>query len=185
MRLDGILAESMVKVAPKLYQKFVTTNAKGKTVLYVQLEKAVYGMMKSAVFFYQKLVADLTSTGYTINPYDPRVANKIVNGKQMTICWHVDDFFIGHVDPSCVTTLLNWLACRYEMDDKKLNITQGPRHDYLGMNIAFYKQGSVAIDMIPYITKVINAFPETINGVTSSPASDHLFQVRPRCQTYT
>ncbi len=29
MRLDGILAELMVKVAPKLYRKFVTTNAEG------------------------------------------------------------------------------------------------------------------------------------------------------------
>ncbi len=35
MRLDGILAELMVKVAPKMYRKFVTTNAKGKSVLYV------------------------------------------------------------------------------------------------------------------------------------------------------
>jgi hypothetical protein len=61
MRLDGILAEMMVKIAPSIYRKFVTTNAKGKTILYVQLEKAVYGMMKSALLFYRKLVADLTS----------------------------------------------------------------------------------------------------------------------------
>ena len=44
MRLDGILAELMVKIAPKLYRKYVTTNAKGRSVLYVQLEKAVYGI---------------------------------------------------------------------------------------------------------------------------------------------
>jgi hypothetical protein len=30
MRLDGIPAEFMVKIAPHMYQKFVTTNAKGK-----------------------------------------------------------------------------------------------------------------------------------------------------------
>ena len=71
----------MVQVAPSLYPKYVTTNAKGKAVLYVQLEKAVYGMMKSALLFYRKLVADLTSLGYEINPYDPCVANKIINGK--------------------------------------------------------------------------------------------------------
>jgi hypothetical protein len=44
MRLDGILAAIMVKVAPKLYSKYLTTNARGKSVLYVKLEKAVYGM---------------------------------------------------------------------------------------------------------------------------------------------
>jgi hypothetical protein len=53
MRLDGILAELMVQVAPSHYRKYLTTNAKGKTVLYVQLEKAVYGMMKSALLLPQ------------------------------------------------------------------------------------------------------------------------------------
>jgi hypothetical protein len=43
MRLDGSLAELLVKVDQSLYRPFVTTNAKGKPVLYVQLEKAVYG----------------------------------------------------------------------------------------------------------------------------------------------
>jgi hypothetical protein len=52
MRLNGILAELMVKAALSMYRKYATTNAKGKPVLYVQLEKAVYGMMKSALLFY-------------------------------------------------------------------------------------------------------------------------------------
>jgi hypothetical protein len=105
MRLDGILAELMVKVAPKLYRKFVTTNSKGKPVLYVQLEKAVYGMMKSALLFYCKLVADLLSLGFTINPYyDPCFANKMIDGYQLTNCWHVDDLFLGNAKPAVVTT---------------------------------------------------------------------------------
>jgi hypothetical protein len=64
----------------------MTTNSKGKAVLYFQLEKAIYGMMKSALLFYRKLVPDFTSLGYVINPYDPCVANKMINSKQMTIC---------------------------------------------------------------------------------------------------
>ena len=110
MRLDGILAELMVQVARAFYRKYVTTNVNGKAVLYVQLEKAVYGMMKSALLFYCKLVADITSLGYVINPYDPCVSNKMINGKQITICWHVDDLIIGHVESSVVTTFLTWLA---------------------------------------------------------------------------
>jgi hypothetical protein len=43
--LDGILAELMVKVGPFMYRKYVTSNTKGKPVLYVQLEKAVNGMI--------------------------------------------------------------------------------------------------------------------------------------------
>ena len=149
MRLDGILAELMVKVAPKIYCKFITVNAKGKSVLYVQLEKAVYGMMKSALLFYRKLVADLTSLGFEINPYNPCVANKIINGKQITICWHVDDLFVGHDDPNVVTKFLDWLAHRYDTDDKKLNVVRGHKHDYLGMNLDFSTAGAVNIDMIP------------------------------------
>ncbi len=137
-------------------------------------------MMKSALLFYRKLVANLTSLGYKINPYDPCVANKIINGKQMTICWHVDDLLIGHVDSSVVTTFLSWLAAPYDTADKKLDVTRGPRHDYLGMNIDFSEPGSVRFDMIPYISKLLTGFPEKITGVSPTPAADHLFNVRPQ-----
>ncbi len=93
--------------------------------------------MKSALLFYRKLVADLISFGFEINPYDPCIANKVIDGKHMTICRHVDNLFIGHVDPQVVTTFLDWLAKMYDMDDKKLNVVWGPRHDYLGMNLDF------------------------------------------------
>ncbi len=63
---------------------------KGRSVLYVQLQKALNGMMKSALLFYKKLVGELQSMGFEINPYKPCVANKMVNGSQMTIRWHVD-----------------------------------------------------------------------------------------------
>ncbi len=177
MHLDGILAELMVKVAPKIYPKFITVNAKGKSVLYVQLEKAVYGMMKSALLFYCKLVADLTSLGFKINPYKPCVVNKIINGKQITICWHVDDLFVGHDDPNVVTKFLDWLAHQYDTDDKKLNVVRGHKHDYLGMNLDFSTAGTVNIDMIPYMPKVFNDFPKKTTGVQSKPAGDRLFQV--------
>jgi hypothetical protein len=129
MRLDGILAELMVKVAPKIYPQIITVNANGKSVPYVQLEKTVYGMMQSALLFYRKLVADLTSLGFELNPYDPCVANKIINGKQITVCWHVHYLFVGHEDPNVVTTFLDWLAQRYDTDDKKLNVVRGHKHD--------------------------------------------------------
>jgi hypothetical protein len=54
IHLDGILAELMVKVTSRIYCKYTTTNAKVKPVLYIQLEKEVYGMMKSALLFLTK-----------------------------------------------------------------------------------------------------------------------------------
>jgi len=117
--------------------------------------------------------------GYEINPYNPSVTNKTINGKQMTICWHVDDLFVGHEDTTVVTDLLRWLANRYDTADKKLNITRGHRHDYLGMTIDFSSNAAVTFYMIPYIKKIFNAFPEKIIRVSSTPAVDYLFTVRP------
>ena len=42
--------------------------------------------------------------GFEINPYDPCVANKMVNGAQCTVYWHVDDLKVFHVDEAVVTT---------------------------------------------------------------------------------
>ena len=46
------------------------------------------------------------------------------------------------------------------------------------MNLDFSEKGVVHIDMIPYIKKINDAFPEKITGVQSTPAGDRLFQVR-------
>ena len=136
--------------------------------------------MKSALLFYRKLVTDLISLGFEINPCNPCVANKIINGKQITMWWHVDDLFIGHKDPAVVTNFIEWLAQRYDTNDKTLNVVRGHKHNYLGMNLNFSKKGEVSIDMVPFpfIGKIIATFPEKIMGVQSTPASDHLFQVQ-------
>jgi hypothetical protein len=47
------------------------------------------------------------------------------------------------------------------------------------MNLDFSTMGAVCIDMIPYIKKINDAFPEQITGVQSTPAGYRLFQVRP------
>jgi hypothetical protein len=47
------------------------SDKKGMKVLYLHLRKALYGMMKSALLFYRKLVSELKMMRFTINPYDP------------------------------------------------------------------------------------------------------------------
>ena len=65
-------------------KKFVSSET-GKAVLYVRLQKALYGCIISALLFYDKLVGDLEGYGFRINPYDPCVANKMVGRKQLTV----------------------------------------------------------------------------------------------------
>jgi hypothetical protein len=82
--MNGTLAKLMAKTDPKLYQKYFT-NEKGKKVLYLRHQKALYGMMKSALLFYKKLISELKEMGFEVNPYNSCVVNKIVDGSQMTI----------------------------------------------------------------------------------------------------
>jgi hypothetical protein len=89
MRMRGTLAELMVKVAPGIYTKYVTINAKGETVLYVRLLNALNGIMKAALLYYKHFVTNLLSIGFQINPYDPCVANKTVKATQLNSLWSI------------------------------------------------------------------------------------------------
>ena len=80
----GTLSEMMVAADTALYRPFVSYE-KGKAVLYVRLQKALYGCIKSALLFYKKLVGGLETYGFRINPYDLCVANKMLGGKQLTV----------------------------------------------------------------------------------------------------
>ncbi len=50
VKFEGEIAEMLVKMDPKLYRKYVK-DENGKTVLYVELLKALYGTMRAALLF--------------------------------------------------------------------------------------------------------------------------------------
>lgn len=102
MRLTGKLAELMVEVAPHIYQKYIIIDKERRDILFVVVQKVVYGTVKSALLFYLKLNADLLDLGLPSTTTTP-VLQKMVNGKQMTIIWHVDDLKDLHVFPTKVT----------------------------------------------------------------------------------
>ena len=77
-----------------------------KVVLYVRLQKELYGCLKSALLFYEKLVGDMKAYGFRINPYALCVANYRVGGKQITVCWHMNNLKISYVDVNEVTKII-------------------------------------------------------------------------------
>ena len=93
LRLDGELAELLIQVDPS-YHKFLTCE--GKTpVIYTQISKGLNGTQQSALLFWHKLQGFLVDQlGFTPNPYDQCVENKIIQGKQCTVGWHVDDIMV-------------------------------------------------------------------------------------------
>jgi hypothetical protein len=110
-------------------------------------------------------------------------ANKIINGKQCIIVWHVDDLKISHVDWKVVTTILNLLDGKYGQEivgGKRvpLTITHGAAHDYLGMTLHYSEDGADKIDMREYLRKILGEMPKSMEGTATSPAAEHLFQIQ-------
>ena len=87
--------------APQIHQKYITIYSRGESVLIVKLQKALYEMLKSALLFYRKLLTDLSAQGFMVNT--------TIRGKQMTICWHVDNLKMPDQDHMQVTRVEKWL----------------------------------------------------------------------------
>ena len=90
MELEGKTSHILSNIDPKLYTTFIRKE-NGRLVMYVKLKKALYGTIQAALLFWKNLTKTLKSWGFTIIPYDWCVANKVIDSKQMTVAWHVDD----------------------------------------------------------------------------------------------
>ena len=84
------------------------------------------------------------------------VANATINGKQMTITWHVDDLKVSHVDPFHITKFSAHLASIY---DNGLVVHHSKVHDYLGMDLNFSNKGIAQVLMITCTTKISPTSP--------------------------
>ena len=122
--------------------------------------------------------------GFELNPYDPCVANKTINGKQLTLVWHVDDINVRHVEAEVVTRMEKWLRKTYKRLFKdrssKIKLCRGKNHDYLCTNLDYTIKGEVKITMIPYIKEIIQDFIEhdpSPDKKENTPAVEFLFKV--------
>ena len=84
MILKGRLSYLLVNIGPKLYSRYIMLE-KLVRVLYMKLQNDLYGLLSNALIFYFKLATDLKNNGFIINIYDLCVANKLVQGKMMTV----------------------------------------------------------------------------------------------------
>jgi hypothetical protein len=181
MVLKGELADMMVQIALQVYRKLVTVDRKGTPILYMKLQKALYGLMRASLLFYRKLQKEMEQYGFVINPYNPCVANKITaSGKQLTVIWHVDDLMGLCKEDFELTKFSCYLAKIY---GPKLTMHTGWKHNYLGVNMEFRKDGTLGISMVTYLKNVITQFLEVIAGKAPTPAANHLFKIRDADET--
>ena len=95
LRFDGAMVDIIYEIEPK-YKKYVINTKRGNRILYGKMNKAVYGSVLLSILFYKKLSAFLIENGYKVNLYDRCTFNKMVDGSQLTIQFHVDDLKVLH-----------------------------------------------------------------------------------------
>ena len=174
MRITGLMVDLLIEI-DKSYEQFVVYE-RGEKVIYVELLRALYGTLRAARLFWEKLTSVVKSWGFEINPYDSCVANKTINGHQCTLTWHVDDLKISHKDPAVVTQIIEDLKNTFATLGE-LSISRGKRHDYLGMWLDFSEPGTLMVDMQLYIQGLIEEAPKEFHGKALTPAANHLFMV--------
>jgi hypothetical protein len=180
MKLVGDAVDIMCNVNPR-YTQFVTIEH-GKKVLYLRLLKALYGCVKSALLWYDLFIGKLKERGFILNPYDPCVANSIIEGTQCTVGWYVDDTKISHVNPEVVTQVVKAI----EESFGKMTVTRGNDHTFLGMDIKFNKEArTVTLTMNNYITEAIKDFGDDVSSPASTPSGKGLFDVDPASKALT
>jgi hypothetical protein len=171
LKLTGEAVNIMLQVN-KVYTPYITQE-KGKPVLYLQLKKALHGCVKSALLWYKSLSKALKDMIFELNPYDPCVANKTIEGTKCTIVWYVDNNKISHVSPYAVSDIFRTIEERFG----KMTVTKGKEHNFPGKNFVFNINSTVTISMKQYLKERIVASNLDASKRAASPASKGLLRL--------
>ena len=85
---------------------------------------------------------------------------------------------MSHESADVVTEMIDLLEMEFG-NEAPLTKTRGKVHEYLGMTIDFSEKGKVKFSMIDYVQKMLDSLPDDMTGESSTPASNHLFEVNP------
>jgi hypothetical protein len=112
------------------------------------------------------------------------VVNKIIEGKQTTICFHVDDFKLSHTKKKVMYTMIEYLREEYEsiFDDgtRAMTVSRGKIHKYLGMTLDYTIRGQVKSTMFDYVDEILTAFAKAEpkgGGTRTSAVTESLFKI--------
>jgi hypothetical protein len=160
--ITGVIVDWLMKVLPEVYALYVATNSRGEKSLLVECYNAIYGTMVAGLLYYRKFSSSLKKRGFTVNPYDPCVWNRDIKGKQMTICFHVNDCKISHLDPKVVIFSIAWLREEYKSvftdGSGKMKVARGKVHKYLGMMLDFTTSKIVKVTMLEYVDEIVGSW---------------------------
>ena len=167
MELDETTSAILLQIDPS-YSEFLRPNG----TIVVELQKALYGLVESGKLWYDLLTATLESIGFTKNPIDKCILNKVKDGVQCTVAIHVDDLLITSENLSLVEEVINALKLKFENTE----VHEGPVFSYLGMSWDFSTVGQVKVTAEGFIEDLLKW--ADIEGVKDTPAASYLFDTR-------
>ena len=143
----------------------------------MEILRALYGMLIASLTWYRKLRADLEEIGFEFNPYDGCVANWLVNARQQTIRFYVDDVLASQMDAEANLEFYCWCSSKYG-ELKPVKVKRGKVHDFLGMALNFKKTpGGVHVIQESHLKDMLESFDGELTGKALTPAANDLFLV--------
>ena len=167
MCLPPAISRCLVELDPEL-DRYSQPNR----CIVVRLRKALYGCVQSGRLWYNKLVRVLTGMDYIMNPIEPCVFNKMVDGSQMSIAAYVDDLLVTHKSKEKVREELTDIGSHFA----GYKVQDGHIIGHLGIRINSIKTGGIELDMIKYTHEAVAAWGPRKTYVT--PGDRELFVVR-------
>jgi len=150
MFVEPVLVNILVNINAG-YAKY--RDVKGRVL--TQIDKAMYGLVQSAKLWYETITGVLKGNGYSSNPMDPCVWNKIVDADQITIIIYVDDLAISCRNKDEVHKAMAMVKEKF-IDIK---VKESNEMSYLGMNLKIDNDG-IPVSMTNYIQEMIKEFGE-------------------------
>jgi len=171
LKMVGEAMDIMCNVNPKYVPFVVMEN--GKRVLHLRLLKVLYGCVESALLWYELFTKTLIGMSFELNPYNPCMANCMIDGKQCTIVWYVDNNKISHVSPKVLTDVIEAIKAKFG----KMMVVRGKRHVFLGMDIVFNDDRTATITMKDYLMESIADSGMDASRTAATPAKKDLFTI--------
>ena len=172
IRMQKDLVQVLIELYPH-YQPFV--RADGSMIL--RVKKALYGLIESAMLWYQNLKATLLSLGYVNLEADQGMFIRTTPLGKSTICVHVDDLLITSTHISHDIHLRDGMNAAY----KGITLHEGTNLTYLGMLIDVDKpHKTISVSQPGYIDDLIKSYAPRIMHKT--PCTPGIMKITPNAQ---
>jgi hypothetical protein len=165
MRLNKAIVNMVLEVDPKF-----ASNVHDDGTAVVEVTQALYGLVESALLWYNELSERLCELGYRKCVHDECVFVFNTGGHQSTIDVYVDDLLVSSTDSGEIARVYQYLSERYG----SVRLNQGRVIPYLGMSCDFGTIGAVSITMPGYMDSLFEDFE--VRKISSSPAASDLFE---------